>query len=903
METLETEDWEGALRELMLENPGGTGGHYARELRDRLYSSVRKRDVNHLLYASAAYRNLSHDERPAWYLVDDSIPFQRSGQRPAPGAGPCPAPSQPGSGGWELVTPGVRHSQTAPVPKRAWGLSGWQREAHDAWFNAGCSGIVEAVTGSGKTRLAIAVIGYQLSCGRQILVLVPRVALQKQWAQDIAGWFPNARIQLVGGDGDGVLTSAAQVIVGVVNSVASHWTQFGSVEVVIADEVHNYGAQTYRKALLPHAYYRLGLTATLERLDGGVQEVLEPYFGSVCYRCGFVRAHADGRLATARIGLVGVHFSSESEQAYGEACETMRVTRRRLIASGAAPARPFGDFMAAVSELSQQRFGGTASITAAKYLKARKQRSDLLAFCPEKLDMIVDLSETLRTAGGTLVFAERVAAADALSSRLQNQGLQMPAYHSEVPVGHREVLLARLRQGALHGLCSAKALDEGIDVPDVDLGIIAAGTQQRRQMVQRRGRVLRPKQDGGPGRFLIAYVHGTIEDPATGSQEGFLELAHEIPGVVRSFPGASSAAEIERFLSGDDRIGQPLPSRMNPLPAPRAPQEDDEVDQAGGQTQPAELADGREAAAVEAGLRERIEELAKESRELNCLIRDLRDSKAQATREAAAGKEAAETEMALSRRRAEVAEDKAAAMESELTQLADKNSSLKATLEKVRALISEALVQKQELIARFKEVEQAHAEAAERVHTLESQLDVMRVDSDARQGRLDEAMAQVEELVRERDTAKGEREALQAQIREVLANREALAEQQMLANAERDSYRQQVEHLLHKTQHALAVQDRLEAENKELRGQLEDARRRIEHLVGMVQGGQVSTARRPVTTARAGSSPASDLSAQVDTKQQPCSRQGASGAASLEAQRVAALEVLLMEARARKPRT
>ncbi len=600
MTLLETGEWEEDLRELMVSDPGHTGSYYARALRDDPYEhSVRKRQVNHVLYASAAYRSLGDAKTPSWYLVDASVPLMAGTSISLPRSSPC-AESVPrvekDADGWELIPLSLTERIAPPFPKREWALAGWQREAHDEWFAAGCSGIVEAVTGSGKTRLAIAVIGNELDSGRRVLVLVPKIALQRQWATDIGKWFPSCRIELVGGDGAGACSPGAQVIVGVVNSVANRWTEFADVDTVIADEVHNYGANTFRRALLPRADRRLGLTATLERLDDAVEEVLEPYFGGVVFRCGFARAHTDGRLATARIGMVGVHFSETDEQAYTDASETMTAMRHRLIKRFGVPEQPFSEFMKAVAGMSKEGFGTPASVAAGKYLKARKERSDLLAYCPAKLNMIVDLSSAIKEAGGSLVFAERVGAAEALSERLRNEGLRMPPYHSDIPVPQRDLLLSQLRAGNLHGLCSAKALDEGIDVPDVDLGIIAAGTQQRRQMVQRLGRVLRPKADGGPGRFLIAYVHGTIEDPATGAHEGFLEMVGEIPGQVRIFEDVSDVDDIARFLAGDDTVGVPLPNQFMGDVEPKPSAEETHEDPWGATDDPAEclISEGQE---------------------------------------------------------------------------------------------------------------------------------------------------------------------------------------------------------------------------------------------------------------------------------------------------------------------
>ena len=71
-----------------------------------------------------------------------------------------------------------------------------------------------------------------------------------------------------------------------------------------------------------------------------------------------------------------------------------------------------------------------------------------------------------------------------------------------------------------------------MDVPEADLGVILAASQSRRQMIQRMGRIIRPKADGRPANFVILYVRGTSEDPAEGAREVFL---NEITGVADDF--------------------------------------------------------------------------------------------------------------------------------------------------------------------------------------------------------------------------------------------------------------------------------------------------------------------------------------------------------------------------------
>ena len=54
-------------------------------------------------------------------------------------------------------------------------------------------------------------------------------------------------------------------------------------------------------------------------------------------------------------------------------------------------------------------------------------------------------------------------------------------------------------------------MDEGIDVPDAQLGILVSGTGSSREFVQRLGRLLRPKNDNQQARLIEIVSSGTSE--------------------------------------------------------------------------------------------------------------------------------------------------------------------------------------------------------------------------------------------------------------------------------------------------------------------------------------------------------------------------------------------------------
>jgi superfamily II DNA or RNA helicase len=65
-------------------------------------------------------------------------------------------------------------------------------------------------------------------------------------------------------------------------------------------------------------------------------------------------------------------------------------------------------------------------------------------------------------------------------------------------------ILKGFREGVYRAIVTSKVLDEGIDVPDAEVGVIVSGTGSSREFVQRLGRLLRPK--GSKSALLIEIV-------------------------------------------------------------------------------------------------------------------------------------------------------------------------------------------------------------------------------------------------------------------------------------------------------------------------------------------------------------------------------------------------------------
>ena len=95
---------------------------------------------------------------------------------------------------------------TSPGPAQH-ELYRWQLDALISWLRCGRRGVIEAVTGSGKTDVAIAAASDALRRGRFVLVVVPSRVLMEQWHGRLTAALPDARIGRLGDSGKDRQTS------------------------------------------------------------------------------------------------------------------------------------------------------------------------------------------------------------------------------------------------------------------------------------------------------------------------------------------------------------------------------------------------------------------------------------------------------------------------------------------------------------------------------------------------------------------------------------------------------------------------------------------------------------------------------------------------------------------------
>lgn len=380
-----------------------------------------------------------------------------------------------------------------------------QTLAIDTWEQRGRRGILEHATGSGKTFTAMMALKKHLSLGMPALILVPSRLLLDQWASEIRINLPRATLLLAGAGNDSWKTGnrlqsmssngtdlGERVIIATMQTAArkpfrSRLSQ-GSHLMVVADEVHQIGSEFNSQALEVITGPRLGLSATPSRFGDPVGTArISDYFGEIVPpKFTLQDAIKAGRLAEYEYHAHPVHLAPHEAQEWRE-----RSTRIRL---EIARCREDDDGRKLVSERAKMML---------------IERSRIAKKATNKIQVAADtLNSCYREGQRWLVYCEDGDQLRDVMNALKESGHRPMEYHSSME-GDRQATLDWFKKvGGI--VVSIKCLDEGVDIPAVDHAMILASSQNPRQFIQRRGRVLR--QSSGKA---VAVIHDAIVVPVS----------------------------------------------------------------------------------------------------------------------------------------------------------------------------------------------------------------------------------------------------------------------------------------------------------------------------------------------------------------------------------------------------
>jgi superfamily II DNA or RNA helicase len=388
--------------------------------------------------------------------------------------------------------------------KKIENLLNHQINAIELWKKNGFQGIFKHATGSGKTVTALAAINEHCSAGSPSLVLVPSKLLLKQWISELEFEIPDA-IWLAAGAGNnnwkknntlknfiyGVTPGIKRIVVATMQTASTQdflsQIKFTDSLLLVADEVHQIGSPFNAKSMGITAEKKLGLSATPERYGDPLgTEAIFNYFGNVLPPIiSLYDAIQAGRLVQYEYFPQIVHLTSSEAENWKEI--SLEIKKEIAIASS-------GENKLILSNRAKMLL-----IERARIAKKSSTKTSLA---------IKLILENFNHGESWLIYCEDQNQLKEITSGLRSAGISPLEYYSEMDGNSNETLKLFQIQGGI--LVSIRCLDEGIDIPSISHALILASSQNPRQFIQRRGRVLRKH----PSK-IFAKVYDVIVVPTS----------------------------------------------------------------------------------------------------------------------------------------------------------------------------------------------------------------------------------------------------------------------------------------------------------------------------------------------------------------------------------------------------
>lgn len=367
-------------------------------------------------------------------------------------------------------------------------LRTWQIKAKK-YYKKECNGkaIFESSTGSGKTFFAINLLDDLLKENPEYktLIVVPKnVILETGWYKELTDYGFN--IQDIGVY-YGFTKEYGKVTI--TNIQNFHKIALQIFDVLILDEIHNMATKRLLELVKTPFKHKIGLTATLKRQDNKHVELLKIFDYNV-YKYNAKQALNDEVLNPFDFYNISIDMDAQTKILYDDYTQTIN----KLIIQN-------GSYSSLMKTQSPAKF---------KLLSIMNDRKKLVNNYEEKSVVVNEIINNNKNKK-IIIFNQFNEQTNKLYWQLLESGNTCRVVHSSISKEQREQNLIDFKNDKYNVLLTSKVLDEGYNLPKLDLAIIMAGDSSDRQTIQRMGRVLRKKENSQSQLFQL-YCKDTIEE-------------------------------------------------------------------------------------------------------------------------------------------------------------------------------------------------------------------------------------------------------------------------------------------------------------------------------------------------------------------------------------------------------
>jgi len=369
-----------------------------------------------------------------------------------------------------------------------------QEECRVKWIKNKCVGTLEACTGFGKTRVGLNCIEtlHKHYPNFRMLVVVPTETLYNQWITQLA---------------ERDLSFCTEVVI--INTIVKHtWT----CNLLVIDEVHRMGADEFSTIFQKVRYrYILGLTATLERLDG--KDVIVRKYCPVIDTITLAEARANNWVSPYKEYQVLLHvddigeyqkMNAEFNEHFGFFGYDFDLVCNKLVGKDGYKYRlALRDKLVSPNASKQEKSDMLKLITmhAVGAMRVMQQRKKFVNTHPKKIE-IANKIIAARNDKKIITFSNTKDMAAQIGKGEVYTGKQTPK--------QCEAILNRFSNNPSGVLNTCAKVNEGLDVKGLSVAVILGIDSSKTKAIQRTGRVIR-FEPGKEAEIFTLVIAGTVE--------------------------------------------------------------------------------------------------------------------------------------------------------------------------------------------------------------------------------------------------------------------------------------------------------------------------------------------------------------------------------------------------------
>lgn len=367
-----------------------------------------------------------------------------------------------------------------------------QAQAIKAWAKANGRATIVGCTGFGKTRVAIRIIDKlkQSNPDLHTIVLVPTTTLQEQWISEL--------------DYNGLsLNTEVFVMMG----ASKHDYK---CDLLVIDEAHRVNSEVLSANLVNTQYkYILGLTATFERLDGR-HEILAKY-APVCDTITMEDALFNGWVTKYKdyvvvIDVPDIDIYNTCNSEFNKAYEFFNWDFGKAMSmagkDGYKHRWEYAKELAPDNYEHQKEMFKSVTYYATSFMRSMQNRKKFVQNHPKKLEVAQEIIKH-RSDKKIVTFSANVKMAESFKDGYVYTG-------KEGKKKNRITLeeFSKLSSGCLH---SCKMAIEGLNLPDLTVGIMLGIDSSKTKAIQSLGRICRLSKGKLGAEFFTLVINNTVE--------------------------------------------------------------------------------------------------------------------------------------------------------------------------------------------------------------------------------------------------------------------------------------------------------------------------------------------------------------------------------------------------------